>query len=283
MAYQRVLISKGKYCYSGPNCKRHGTQHVLEKISKPKVSSIDEYVKQLIPLTKRLEVIEQQYVCSNPLTSRLDDKISDIVRSSSLVRWCGKHDGYHVYPKKGYNKVYLQISTEIVTAAKKVLTKQGRSFKELNTLHLYGVAYYLSNVENNPNIDAEFLSASYPEEVEAFEQVRWSQQERGGVHPREPVKEVEQTVPASNVSDDVLLQYWKCGRKRMFGSQENAVLATLSEKTTNSYKCDFCDGYHNGHGDGTTPISVQLVSARKHWNQNPSKVEQFVRANKIEL
>lgn len=84
-------------------------------------------------------------------------------------------------------------------------------------------------------------------------------------------------VLSSSVDDKTVLKYWQCGRKRTFGSVEEATIfvSKNNDMELNSYSCAHCNNYHIGHGDGTTPVIEQVAKGREHWNAHPDKSNKF--------
>lgn len=95
--FPRIDLGNGKFCYSGPTCKRHGsTNSVGTKFVTPS------------PFETRVQVIEtnfasargklDDYICKLGYTAHTLNDLDEpfMVESNGVVK-CGKHDSYHGY------------------------------------------------------------------------------------------------------------------------------------------------------------------------------------------
>lgn len=81
-------------------------------------------------------------------------------------------------------------------------------------------------------------------------------------------------VPVESVPDDLLYEYFVCGRKTPAASIEEAAL--LSE-IKNPYKCEVCPYYHVGSRPTFTRTREQRISSGKRvYVQNPIKANRYM-------
>lgn len=89
------------------------------------------------------------------------------------------------------------------------------------------------------------------------------------------------------VTDEMLLEYYKCFRKILHYTKEQAQEAAVKveesdpardpDSALSVYQCVFCTGYHIGHKPQSKSEAFSTVrNARKHWNSNVDKANAFV-------
>lgn len=88
-------------------------------------------------------------------------------------------------------------------------------------------------------------------------------------------------VPINKLSDENLLEFYECFRKRKYLSENMAIVAIEifheAEKTSMSaYECSHCREYHIGHTSKSKSITQQKRdNAATYWNAYPDKADRF--------
>lgn len=100
---------------------------------------------------------------------------------------------------------------------------------------------------------------------------------------RQTAANVPLLIEESSLSDEVVAEYYKCFRKKLFFSAHEAdnyikVYQSGQVDTLNSYFCEFCTGSHIGHPPKESQDRESFIrNARRHWNRNPLKANSFVK------
>lgn len=289
--YPRVAVGNGSYCYAGPDCKLHGKaanikteSSDLSTESSPVQS--DEWSRQ--EFASKLEACNKAYdeaVKASKFVENLSDLKGNALMKGYLARESDDGTGYHVYKADasllatGTKVLYQEIAS---AAADGVLAP-----KKANDLRKELSEY--SNQVLRPQAAEdkklmEKLQNRYIKEGANQGAIHNRQQQLASARIRQGLPAVldKDTVtpalyPVTELSNKQLLEYYQCGRKKSFNSEQEAQysISVVGDPSLQSYKCSHCDKTHTGHGGGQNSEEEQLLSAARHWDKFPEKSNMF--------
>lgn len=279
-AKSRIPLGNGKFCYSGPNCRVHNIyQNVLERYPKEEENAYQETLDSIHEDSRDIET--------------LADLGKDALLKGIRVHWCEEHNIYHAYTsfkinligqeftrskarevgnlygeKGNQNKAGVQAAIETLKKLQKGGLLAALQKEDLNS---YKTLY--SNYLEDDSIDSEDRMDAIAEAERQYIEARNAS--LGSSFNPKVIEGLK--VLSSSVKDDTVLKYWQCGRKRSFSAvnEANDFVSKNKDFELNPYSCSHCDGYHVGHGDGTTPVVEQVAKGREHWNAHPEKSNKF--------
>jgi hypothetical protein len=283
----RIALGNGKFCYSGPSCRQHGTKHEVNALSKPKFTMPTpfELTQQSVEIQLAANIGKvHDYICKNSVHMKSLSELGDDALVPGLgARKCEVHGSFHVY---NTNKALVVIPRSLGALHKFLRDeeKSGRlSQEETKELHAR-VKTHSELLEEELTNSTRVLLEGNAEKIKGT--ALWDQAQmiaasphassRLGNYSSAPVQAgdvIPPRISGDSLSDSQVLRYWQCGRKIRHDSEVRAEFNVKDNMKV--YKCTHCDGYHVGHGDGSEPIESQVVSGRAHWSKNAEKADKF--------
>jgi hypothetical protein len=285
-SYPRSPVGDGKFCYSGPNCRRHGGLQNAGSLVEGKEDFISSFASRLAGCkTSYFEAVE-----NSRFVKSLSELKGKALLKGFLAHQCAEHDGYHVYKsddallRTGTRQLFLDVSTEV--------QKGSLSLVDANKLRAELVAYSRENLEPHRVADKAMmdrLQLRYSHESPDRNAVNAREQQLVTARLQQGITEVKVPVvhdllyPVENVGDEMLLEYYQCGRKQGFGNISIAEekIVEQNDPGLSAYTCRHCPKTHIGHGGGLISEQEQLVSAKRHWITFPEKSNMFAFAKSL--
>jgi hypothetical protein len=272
--YPRVAVGNGSYCYAGPDCKLHGKAANTKTESSDlstgnSQAQTDGWSRQ--DFSSKLEACNKAYdeaVKASKFVENLSDLKGNALMKGYLARESNDGTGYHVYKADasllatGTRVLYQEIAS---AAADGVLAP-----KKANDLRKELSEY--SNQVLRPQEGANQGAIHNRQQQLASARIR---QGLPAVLDKDTVTPA--LYPVTELSNKQLLEYYQCGRKKSFNSEQEAQysISVVGDPSLQSYKCSHCDKTHTGHGGGQNSEEEQLLSAARHWVKFPEKSNMF--------
>ena len=281
-SFSKISLGNGKFCYSGPHCRQHGV------IDPSTITTLSQFKKLIEERTQDSYVAFRKYVCENSKdVTDLAELGKDAFDSKYAAHKCEEHGVYHYYevqPASVFLRAFgLGAVQDVVPQMKeRVFNKEeslqvraiaSEAYKISSQLTFRadkGVLYGFQRKMHNTEMGQQAYQERLVRSAEARESSIWTPKE---AVPYEPVK-----IAAADVDDKVMLEYWQCGRKKVYDTFEKAdafIKKTNEANPMTAYVCSHCGQYHTGHGGGGYPVEEQLVRAREHWDSVSEKSNIF--------
>lgn len=280
-----IPLGNGKFCYSGPTCKLHSSLQPGLIENKTSIIVVEDMLKDAISAFKKQE---QEWVCSQKVSiPSLENYQKRLLDWGSAARWCDEHNVYHVYNILEFkNGIYANGRKEITGELVNLLKANNLPLKDLGLFSHY-VSAKLYNQSPSIVDDLKQLREINPENYDAFKERidkerKIYQSNPVGQYPKLKKNKVSLILDENKIPDAVMLEFWKCYRKKKFSSQQEAETnKQMIDNTAHPYLCNYCDSYHLGHGDGKGSEEATIKKARRMWNQFPTEANSIV--NKYNL
>lgn len=286
-SHTKIPVGNGKFCHSGPECRIHGSRWRVNNLL------VVEDTKELAEnFDERVAAIDEgfaQEICNHGSTFK---HISELGKKAlypgQSARYCDEHEAYHAYVNKNSpHKVAVNKLQDSITRA----VKDG-SISQEESSELRGRIGKFIGSTIRPEVEADKehmqkLQRQYQRDPrsgaakDARDERRIKKAKEQGHVPRllKPREIPELRVPVATVPDALMLEFWKCGRKKRYDSvniaQAKAQEVVSGEEDMTPYSCSYCNKHHIGHGDGSDPDDVQLERARALWVKVPEKSNMF--------
>lgn len=285
----RIALGNGKFCYSGPACRQHGAKHEINagsgsnhKFSMPTAFDITRQFI-IIQLDANISKVHD-YICKNSVHMDSLSELGDNALVPGLgARKCKVHNSFHVYNARKALVRIPKIPSTLHRFLREEETSRRLSQEQVTELHAY-VKEQSTHLEEELMESSRVLLEGNAEKIKGtplWDSARivadspHASSRLGNYSPasRIEVRLIPPRISGGSLSDPQVLEYWQCGRKIR---HDTAVRAEFNAKDNMQvYKCDHCDGYHVGHGDGSEPRESQVASGRVHWAKNAEKANRF--------
>jgi hypothetical protein len=298
--FKRVPVGDGSFCYSGPGCKLHAAEH--------KEFLVSSLVSDFEGRHANVGNVVSDAICEGSVDdlNSLEDLGVDSHAPGLAVRKCEKHGVYHRYNKDRISGVISRFNSQAKAPFREGLV-QAKNDGLLTgpDIPVYSgkISFILGDTSRLAGLDADTqtlkeyqssLRKSNPELYEASLAKRKGHSESAraafvegiqtpgyqGDKPKEKVV-VPPKVASENVPPAALLEYWKCGRKSSYSSFGEAESNKTKNDTLSTYKCNYGDHYHLGHGDGKSSDESQLEKAAVHWKYHSELADLFAFQKKL--
>lgn len=288
--FPKVPVGKNSFCYSGPNCRQHGTEQfvhaVAQKLDSEKFKNYlsDDAAKSYA----QLPTVLADQICENSIDlNDLHELDDDSMLPGQATRWCNDHDAYHVFETGTF------VNTTLIKSRQEANLKIKAAFQtgDITGPELQSLLQEAKENQKKFTIlldEAKATLAAYQHSIVGTqlreradakrELYRAEHRAMSTITPKVYVPEGPPKLDESKVPDAVMLEYWQCGRKRTHESMDaaNTWLADkASHDTMDGYACRHCGSFHVGHGGGLDSVESQLERARVHWTKNSSKSDVF--------
>lgn len=288
--FKRVAVGGGKFCYSGPDCRMHGedANPTLNKVASKNNVVTASSVAVISETIQNIAASVQDSIC----VSSFDLKdISELQENSLMlhvaVNKCEIHNVCHVYKVKTaeatiktlHKPVYKLISllqkdnllsTEDAALLRSSILVNMENLKlKIVDADTYFLTEYQKSIVGSPLHDLAIKELASGTNNAIAKSI---------YNPDLRNHYLVVQIPAEQVSEELLLEYWKCGRKKRHNSVENARKSMPSQFASGevqAYECPYCEKFHVGHGGGDFSLKAQLSKSREHWSANPEKANLF--------
>jgi len=284
----KIPVGNGKFCHSGPECRIHGARWRVNSML------VVENTKELVPnFDERVAALDEgftQEICNHSSSSF--KHISELGKKALIpgqsARYCEEHEAYHAYANQ--NSPHKVAVNKLQNSVSRAVEDGTISQEESSELRSRIGKFIGTTLRPKFNADKEHMQAlqrQYQRDPQsrdakdARDERRIKKAKEQGHVPYllKPREIPELRVPVGDVPDSLMLEFWKCGRKKRYDSvdiaQSKAKETVSGEEEMTPYSCSYCDKHHIGHGDGSDPDSVQLERARALWVKVPSKSNMF--------
>lgn len=292
--YPRVSVGDGRFCYAGPSCKLHGITGKLRTATRaPEATAAGSEAAHDVWSDEGFaeSVVEAgdayaSAVRGSQHVRSLDDMGGKALLKGYLARMADDGDGFYVYKADaslvsvGTGALFKRIAAAVEDgslSADRAQVLRGRLSAYMGEVLRPQAAAdkklmdRLQDKFRNGNVD----SRAYRNWEKQRAAARVKQGGPARIASDEPA--APPLVSVDSLSEEQLLEYYQCGRKRTLNSagEAAAFIREQGDPGLHSYSCRHCGKLHAGHGSGDTPVETQLVSARRQWEFSPGKANLF--------
>jgi hypothetical protein len=286
-SHAKIPVGNGKFCHSGPECRIHGARWRVNNLL------VVENTKELAAnFDERVAALDEgfaQEICNHGKSFKnLSELGKKALYPGQSARYCEEHEAYHAYANQNSpHKVAVNKLQDSITRAVKDGVISQEESSELRSRIGKFIGTTIRPKFNDDKERMQALQRRYQRDPnsgsakDARDERRIQKAKDQGHTPYllKPREIPELHVPVGSVPDSLMLEFWKCGRKKRYDSVDiakaKAQEVVSDEEEMTPYSCSYCDKHHIGHGDGSDPDEVQLERARSLWVKVPSKSNMF--------
>jgi hypothetical protein len=283
----KIPVGNGKFCHSGPECRIHGARWRVNNLLV--VENTTELAANFDERVAALDEGFAQEICNHGKSFKhLSELGKKALYPGQSARYCEEHEAYHAYANQNSpHKVAVNKLQDSITRAVKDGVISQEESSELRSRIGKFIGTTIRPKFNDDKEHMQTLQRQYQRDPnsgsakDARDERRNQKAKAQGHTPYllKPRDIPELRVPVEKVPDSLMLEFWKCGRKKRYDSVDiakaKAQEVVSDEEEMTPYSCSYCDKHHIGHGDGSDPDEVQLERARSLWVKVPSKSNMF--------